>query len=294
MICSRPAGKRNRINQKGNSRDMFATHQNRSIRQAAFNTLVLIFHQTVYNLRKSDRSPIWGLVTVMMQSMVMIAFFMVMFYIMGVRRSPVRGDFMIYIITGIFLFMTHVSAVGAVSGSGSINSAMTKHDPISSVVLLVSAALAALYKQVLSMIILLTLYTTLVTGVSVENWRGCLGMLLLAWFWGCCVGLVFLSIRPWWPKGAAVITMMYQRLNMIASGKMFLANTIPAFMLPYLSWNPLFHIIDQSRGYAFINYNPRNTNLDYPLICCVVVLMVGLMLEFVTRNSVSISWSAGK
>jgi ABC-type polysaccharide/polyol phosphate export permease len=30
-------------------------------------------------------------------------------------------------------------------------------------------------------------------------------------------------------------------------------------------WNPLFHIIDQARGFVFINYNPHYTSISYPI-----------------------------
>jgi ABC-type polysaccharide/polyol phosphate export permease len=79
---------------------------------------------------------------------------------------------------------------------------------------------------------------------------------------------------------------------MIASGKMFVANTLPFNLLALFSWNPLFHIIDQARGFAFINYNPHYSNWQYPLIVSVVLIMLGLMGESYTRKHVSLSWGA--
>jgi ABC-type polysaccharide/polyol phosphate export permease len=73
---------------------------------------------------------------------------------------------------------------------------------------------------------------------------------------------------------------------------MFLANNLPAYMLPIFSWNPLFHTIDQARGYVFINYNPMNTNWHYTLWVGIVLTMIGLMGEFYTRRHASLSWSA--
>ncbi len=118
------------------------------------------------------------------------------------------------------------------------------------------------------------------------------GMLLLAWFNGCTVGLVFLAIKPWFPTAVGVMTTVYQRANMIASGKMFLANSLPGYMLAMFDWNPLFHAIDQSRGFVFINYNPRYSSWEYAFWVGVVLLMVGLMGEFYTRRHASVSWSA--
>ena len=83
-------------------------------------------------------------------------------------------------------------------------------------------------------------------------------------------------------------------MTMVFSGKMFVANLMPTFMLHMFSWNPLFHIIDQTRGFAFINYSPRNSSLTYPVYAMLALLMIGLMAEFVTRKAVSLSWSAGR
>ena len=119
-------------------------------------------------------------------------------------------------------------------------------------------------------------------------------MLIVAWFSGCSLGLIFLSINTWFPTAGKILTQLARRVNMIASGKMFVANTMPTFLLSMFDWNPLFHIIDQTRGFVFINYVPRNSNLEYPFYFTLAMLMIGLMAEFVTRNSVSLSWSAGR
>ncbi|WP_232816477.1 ABC transporter permease [Paracoccus zhejiangensis] len=262
--------------------------------EAAYNTLLLIYFQIVYNLRKEHTNPLIGLLLTIIQSSLMVVAFFLLYYVIGVRTSPIRGDFMVFIMTGIFVFVTHVQGTAAVSSSGALTSGMTKHGPMSSAVMIAGAAIAVLYKQVLSCIVILWAYHAIVTPVVVNDWVACLALLVLAWLSGCAVGLVFLSIRPWAPKAAGLLTTIYSRLNMIASGKMFVANTLPNFMLPYFEWNPLFHIIDQMRGFAFINYVPHKTNLEYPIYFTIAVTMIGLMAEFTTRNSVSASWSAGK
>jgi len=104
--------------------------------------------------------------------------------------------------------------------------------------------------------------------------------------------MVFLAIKPWAPDFVQLTSQLYMRANMIASGKMFVANNLPGFMLPYFDWNPLFHTIDQARGFAFINYNPFFSSITYPLVISIACLMVGLMGEFYTRKKASLSWGA--
>ena len=77
---------------------------------------------------------------------------------------------------------------------------------------------------------------------------GLLGMHLLSWFSGIGIGMIFLSAMPWQPEGVTILKTLYQRVNVLASGKMVLANNLPAKRRDWFDWNPLFHIIDQARG----------------------------------------------
>ncbi|WP_134726416.1 ABC transporter permease [Paracoccus luteus] len=274
---------------------MFAPQRrNRTLAQAALTTLALIYHQAVYNVRKTHRNAVMALLLSVLQAMVMIMGFYAMFWIMGVRRSPLRGDFMIYLMSGIFMFMTHVQTAGAVSMAGGATQAIMKHGPMNTAVTICGEALGVLYLKIFSVLVVLGFYHLAINPVEIENWRGALGMLILAWFTGACVGLIFLSLRTWWPEGGKIGTMIYQRVNMIASGKMFVANAMPGFLIEMFDWNPLFHIIDQTRGFMFINYSPHHSSVTYPIWAGLTLLMIGLMMEFVTRNAASLSWSAGR
>ena len=111
-------------------------------------------------------------------------------------------------------------------------------------------------------------------------------------FSGAAIGMVFLAAKPWFPTPVSILSTVYQRANMIASGKMFVANSLTPAMLAVFDWNPLFHTIDQARGAAFVNYFPRNSNWEYALWVSIVLLMIGLMGEFYTRRHASASWGA--
>ncbi|WP_312525495.1 ABC transporter [Paracoccus sp. (in: a-proteobacteria)] len=273
---------------------MFTARRNRNLLEAAFTTLALIYHVTVYDLRKEHRNAVIGLVMTVLQSMLFVMGFLGMYMIIGVKHSPIRGDFIIYIMSGIFLFMVHSQTAGAVSGAGSSVDAMVKHGPMNTAVMICGAALAVLYRQTFAIFVILAGYNALFAPVTLEDPISCYAMVLLAWFYGICIGLLFLCVRMWWPQGGKVVTQLYQRINMIASGKMFVANTLPTFMLHMFAWNPLFHMIDQVRGYAFINYTPHNSSLSYAIYMTLAMMMIGLMAEFVTRNAVSLSWNSGR
>jgi len=252
----------------------------------------LLYHSIVRVVRKSSSNALMGLFSNIMQSVVMIVVFYVMFSVFGMRGSAVRGDFLIFLMTGIFLFLTHTKTMAAVVSSEGPASPIMKHAPMTTFLSISSAALAALYLQLLSLAVILFVTHVAIRPVVIENPQGVFLSFILAWFSGVAIGLIFLSIKPFAPGFTSIGTTVYSRANMIASGKMFVANTLPSYILPYFAWNPLFHTIDQARGAAFINYTPHVTSIMYPIYFSLVLLVIGMMGEFYSRQYASASWNS--
>ncbi|MFX0546080.1 ABC transporter permease [Roseovarius sp. S1116L3] len=271
---------------------MFQQIRRRSKLQSAVSILELIYHATVREVRKTHGNALMAVGLNIMQTLVFLAAFYVMFTVLGLRGAALRGDFLLYIMSGIFLFLTHVKTLGAVVGAEGPSSPMMKHAPMTTAISITSAALGALYVQIFTMALILFAYHVAVTPFEVEYPFPAMGMLLLAWFTGASIGLVLLSIKPWFPTFVGTFTTVYQRANMIASGKMFVANMLPGYMLRMFDWNPLFHTIDQARGFVFVNYSPHNSNITYPIVVALTLTMIGLMGEFYTRRHASQSWDA--
>ena len=273
---------------------MFAQRKPRSTAGSAIALGELIYHSTVYNLRKTHSNPIVGLLNSILQTLILVAVFYFMMSVLSLRASPVRGNFLLFVMSGVFIFMTFIKAIGAVAGAEGPTSPMMQHAPMNTLVAVLAAALACLYIQVLSVFIVLFGYHVVVAPLYVYDPVGAFGMMLLAWFAGCAFGMVFLALTPWFPTFTGIVRQLFIRINMFASGKMVLANTLPGFMLPFFIWNPLFHIVDRARGFAFINYEPNRTSITYPVVVACVLLCLGLMGEFYTRKHASKSWGMGK
>lgn len=214
----------------------------------AFSLAERIYHATVRNVRKSHGNAMVGLLINISQTVLMVAVFYFMFDLLNLQRMAIRGDFLLYVMSGVFLFLTHTKAVGAVSGAEGPTSAMMKHAPMNTVISISSAALSALYLQVLSGAIVLWGYHAAVAPIHIHDPVLTLGVFLLAWVSGVAIGMVVLAAKPWWPAGIGMVAMIYSRINMIASGKMFVVNMLPGSMIKLFDWNPLFHCIDQARG----------------------------------------------
>jgi len=256
-----------------------------------WNFLKLLYYTTVSDIRQSDGNALRGLLKEVMQTIVLVAMFYVMINVLGMRGIVVRGNFILFLMSGIFLFMSHNKAVLKISGSGGATNPMLKHAPVSTLLVIISAALSSLYIQIFSMGIVLLIAHTLIEPIVFYNFKGFMFCFFVAWISGISIGLLFLALSPFAPTIIGLVTTLYRRANMIFSGKMVLASTLPGFILPMFAWNPLFHSIDQARGYTFINYNPRVTDINYPIILTFVFLIIGMMLEHWTRKYVSESWS---
>lgn len=254
--------------------------------------LRLIFHTSVRELRKTQGNAMVGLLISILQSTGLLLGFYLMFAFTGLRSMAPRGDYVIYLLTGIFLFFAHVRAVTAVGGADGPTSALMKHSPMTTTIAICGAALATLYTQILSILVILFVYHAVFVPISLHDWLGCLMMLMLAWLSGVAIGTVFLALHPWVRDLSGMLRQGYVRITILASGKMFLANMMPGQFRALMDWNPLYHIIDQTRGFAFINYVPHYSNLAYPLKVTLVCLVIGLLGEFYTRKHASLSWGA--
>jgi ABC-type polysaccharide/polyol phosphate export permease len=146
--------------------------------------------------------------------------------------------------SGIFLFQCHTKAISAVVGSEGPASPMMQHAHMNTFISICAAAVSTLYLQLLSLLCFLFIYHVAFTTVVIQQPIGAMAMLLTAWLSGFGVGMVFLSLKPWAPEIVKVLVTIYTRGSMIASGKIFVANSLPASMLVLFDWNPLFHTID--------------------------------------------------
>jgi ABC-type polysaccharide/polyol phosphate export permease len=271
---------------------MFQRQPERSALGTAFGMLELVFHATVRNVRKNHGNPVIGLMLNILQTVMLVAVFFVLSHVLGLRRTAIRGDFLLYVMSGIFMYMTHIKAMSAVAGCDGPTSAMMKHAPMNTFVAISAAALSALYTQILSATVVLYVYHAAFTPIEFHDLPGALAMMILSWISGAAIGTIVLAAKPWQPDAVGIISQLYQRANMIASGKMFVANAMPSSKLAMFDWNPLFHTIDQGRGFIFLNYHPHYSNYMYPIKVTLVLFVIGLMAESFTRKHASLSWGA--
>jgi ABC-type polysaccharide/polyol phosphate export permease len=182
----------------------------------------LISYSAIRDIRKNHRNALMGLILNIFQTVLMVASFYVMLALLGMR-----GDYLLYIMSGIFLYMAHTKAMSAVVASVGPASAMMQNAPMTTAISICAAALSSLYLQFLSIVVVLFIYHVAHKPVVIDDPISAMVMLMVAWLSGVAVGTIFFAIKPWAPKVTRIGSSVYGRVNMIASGKMFLADTLP-------------------------------------------------------------------
>jgi ABC-type polysaccharide/polyol phosphate export permease len=271
---------------------VFYFKRNQTLLGGAFTMAELVFHAVVRAVRSQHSNAVMAILINILQVVLMAMVFYMFMSFMGARVAKIRGEFILYLLSGVFLFMMHIQSIGAISGVGASNNPMMLHSPMNMMVLILAAAFGVFYKQMMAILVILFIYSVSVRPLEIQDPGGAFGMLVLAWFTGCAIGLVFMALKPWMPTVSGMISNIYRRLNMVFSGKMFVANTLGGGVLMMFAWNPLFHVIDQCRGFVFRNYFPRNTSWEYAFWVGIALTMIGLMGVFFTRQHVSQSWDA--
>lgn len=257
-------------------------HRATTFWESSLSLIELIYISIVRSFRTATGGSFLGLAGLLMQPLILFAVFYVMFEVFG--RSPViRGDFLLFMMTGIFLYRAHIQAVTKLKGASHAISGMMFYAKTSTLLSILASAINQLYIVVLSIIAIMGTSYLIRGELEVYNPSGMLLPFFLAWASGLAVGLMFMAFSPLAPKFIPMLYQIYRRAQMITSGKMFVANMIPASILPFFTWNPLFHAIDQARGQAFINYVPKKTSMEYPLYFTLAALALGFVVEFALR-----------
>nr|WP_174839485.1 ABC transporter permease [Ruegeria lacuscaerulensis] len=260
----------------------------------AFTTSELVFHSVVRSIRSQRSNAVLAVIMNIVQILALVTVFYLIMTLVGkiTGLSKIRGNPILFLLSGVFLFLTHVKSVSGVAGVATGNNPMMLHSPMNMMVSLLAAAFGTFYTQLVSILVILFMYHVAIEPLEIQDPGGAFYMLVLAWFTGSAVGVLFMALKPWLPTFVSISSVVYRRINMIFSGKMFVANSLGGFTLTMFIWNPLFHVIDQCRGFVFRNYFPRQTSWEYALWVGIILLLIGLLGIFFTRQHVSKSWGA--
>lgn len=248
--------------------------------------LELVYQSVVREVRTQSGNATFGILKEVGNIGVFMAMFYVFFTFMG-RSIAIRGDFMMFLLTGIVLMLTHMKAISSVRSASNATSSIMQHAPMTVILSIISNAFAGLYLQLVAAIIVVAVLWVFGMDLYVSNPPGLVLPVFFSWASGIGVGMIFMMITPLAPGFMKVFSRLYMRAQMVTSGKFIPAAYMPAAMIPFFDWNPIFHCIDQARLATFVNYNKEVSNMNYAIWFTVVTILIGLMGEFWARQNLS-------
>lgn len=244
----------------------------------------LIWALVVRNLREASGGAAIGFMRGVLMALAFCLIFYVAIKFFGLGGLTVRGDIMIFILIGVGFFFamkfTMVAAMKAMQSSWK----MAAHPHLSPILFVYADSIAVFYNWFLA-IVLIYVGNGLATGSwELQEPVMFFPIFFLTWLTGMALGMVvgFLVFYFSW---AMLLKRVLFKLMFFTSGKFTNANVLPGDLLAIMKWNPLFHLIDQMRGAAFVNYNAHHTNMTYPTIFCFGLLLFGhLLYDYMLRR----------
>lgn len=103
---------------------------------------------------------------------------------------------------------------------------------------------------------------------------------------GLGVGLINLLLIGIWDSWRFVWTIINRPLFFI-SGIFFIPSLLPEYVLNYLKWNPVMHLIEWVRSSYYPNYDSRILDPGYLLILSFSFIVIGLFGERLLRHKIN-------
>ena len=252
--------------------------------------ITLVYSLVVRDLRSEHRNAALGILISVAQPLLAGLLFYFFITFIGGRMGKVRGDDLTFVVLGFVIFFMHIRTVAQVTMA--LREDMMNHQRLSPFLLVTVKGISSGYKIILALIILLVLNYLIRDVYEMQNPLRFLSVIFWCWMGGIAVGILFMAAVRYLTWGALLQT-TYIRLMFFTSGKFFVANLLSADIRWFMDWNPLFHLLDQSRDASFLNYTARTTNMEYPIIVYLVILVVAMLIEHYVRVNYSRSHMAG-
>ena len=252
--------------------------------------ITLVYSLVVRDLRTEHKNAALGILISVAQPLVTGLIFYAFMVFLGGGMGKVRGDDLTFVLLGFVVFFMHIRTVAQVTNS--LREDMLNHQRLSPFLLVSVKAISSGYKIILALIILLALNYLLRGVYEMQNLLHFIIVIFWCWLGGIAVGIIFMAAVRYLTWGALLQT-AYIRIMFFTSGKFFVANMIGSDWRYFMDWNPLFHLLDQSRDAAFLNYTARTTTMEYAIIVYLVVLVFAMLVEHFVRINYSTSHMAG-
>lgn len=240
--------------------------------------VALIVRETRATYGTSQLGYLWEIITPAAGTAVLVTIFT------AVGRQPPFGEsFALFFATGLltlYLFRKLGSSLMAVYDA---NKALMTYPPIKGMDVLYARFLLIAATQLMIMIVF---YSGLgymgLAGLPVypEKLIAAFAVTCLLGFGFGATNAVLLSYFESWRHVVAILT----RPLMFISAIFYVPSYMPPEIVDWLKWNPVLHCIEWMRNGYYANYDSRVLDQTYVLTVAVILTLIGLLGERLTRQ----------
>lgn len=225
---------------------------------------------------------LWAIIEPLLHLIVLIVLFD---YVLA-RRSPLAGNVVLYMVTGLMPYFLWYKLAAYVAGAIDNNRALLRLPPVKPFDVIVSRAIleTGTYLFVGFLLLVgLALVGTSSAEVVPHDALALAAALGAATGLGFGVGCLNAVIRIFVPNWSAIFGLLLSPVFLL-SGIWFLPEEVPQPFRGYLLLNPLMHDILWVRSAFYRGYDPPDLDRTYALVSAVGVVLVGLALLRVNRR----------
>lgn len=107
--------------------------------------------------------------------------------------------------------------------------------------------------------------------------------LVMSFFLGLSLGILFAvlaKISPGW----GIVSVLFSMLLWMTSGIFFVPSNLPNFVVDFMYYNPMLHVVDMFRSAYFDGFSESRIDPRYVMFWCVWSLFVSLTVEWLLRG----------
>ena len=212
-------------------------------------------------------------------------------FVMSYGRSFLLGDDVHNVPVFMFMFLGFLGVMTFTSILGTSSTAIKRSKPLFAfrqvqpiAPLLTSTLMESLIKVGVVVLGSIAMYVLDIEG-SIANPLLLLWLIVLLFVLGSSVALLFAIASSFVPE-VDKLKQMVTRPLIFVSAVFFSLQDIPKEIWPYLTWNPLLHLIELARYACYPNYGHEGVDFQYLLNCTLIACFLSLSCYHLTWKRV--------
>jgi capsular polysaccharide transport system permease protein len=199
------------------------------------------------------------------------------------RVAPSNFSLAVFVVTGYPLWQAFMGIYNRVVADGTRDNPLLMFPQITQLDIIVSTVILEFATNMIAYVLIMIMAIMVFRADFPADPVGVFLCYICCGWIGAGLGLVMSAIQRVLPMAQTGVN-MFLRFGVWISGIIFMAEKIPTWVLPYISWNPILHCVEGSRQLWSGAYHSIVFDPGYIAKVGFCLTVVGLVLERMTRR----------